>query len=234
MSELFNYGCSAAGVFYIGYTGNVGSDVEEKLNSFADLPDYGSGGPIPQSQIATALAWNNFLRARGFLETDASPGTDGEVAIGGRLGEHYVEVIIEPDNTISVAYDRNRKQIFYKLRQPPWQAQRLLQKLTDEIWSASTSFIATNTTPQQISGLGRLSATGRLATTNTAEGFFGNSKRSLDGTHHHVSRKYLPFYLAELDYKYNTREMTDGARTANAIPKLVGKRLMLRRPKGHS
>jgi hypothetical protein len=38
---------------------------------------------------------------------------------------------------------------------------------------------------------------GRLATANTAEGFFGNSKRSLEGTHHHVSRKYLPFYLAE-------------------------------------
>jgi transposase-like protein len=72
---------------------------------------------------------------------------------------------------------------------------------------------------------------GRLASTNTAEGIFGNSKRSLDGTHHHVSRKYLPFYLAELDYKYNTRQMTDGARTANGIPKLVGKRLMLRKPK---
>jgi transposase-like protein len=72
---------------------------------------------------------------------------------------------------------------------------------------------------------------GRLATTNTAEGFFGNSKRSLDGTHHHVSRKYLPFYLAELDFKYNTRKMTDGARTANCIPKIVGKRLMLRKPK---
>jgi len=80
----------------------------------------------------------------------------------------------------------------------------------------------------------RRDKSGRLATTNTAEGFFGNSKRSLDGTHHHVSRKYLPFYLAELDYKYNTREMTDGARTANAIPKLVGKRLMLRRPIGQT
>lgn len=80
----------------------------------------------------------------------------------------------------------------------------------------------------------RRDKSGRLATTNTAEGFFGNSKRSIDGTHHHVSSKYLPFYLAELDFKYNTREMTDGARTANAIPKLVGKRLMLRRPKGHS
>jgi len=49
----------------------------------------------------------------------------------------------------------------------------------------------------------RRDVSGRLATTNTAEGFFGNSKRSLDGTYHHVSSKYLPFYLAELDYKYN-------------------------------
>ena len=80
----------------------------------------------------------------------------------------------------------------------------------------------------------RRDKSGRLASTNTAEGFFGNSKRSLDGTHHHVSRKYLPFYLAKLDYKYNTRQMTDGARTANAIPKLVGKRLMLRRPVGQA
>lgn len=31
-------------------------------------------------------------------------------------------------------------------------------------------------------------------------------------------------------YKYNTREETDGARTAMGIPKIVGKRLMLRRP----
>jgi transposase-like protein len=72
---------------------------------------------------------------------------------------------------------------------------------------------------------------GRLASTNTAEGFFGNSKRSLDGTHHQVSAKHLPLYLAELDYKYNTRNETDGARTSSAIPKIVGKRLMLRRPK---
>lgn len=71
---------------------------------------------------------------------------------------------------------------------------------------------------------------GEVITTNTVEGFFGNTKRSIDGTHHSVSRKHLPLYLAELDYKYNTREMTDGARTAVAIPKIVGKRLMLRGP----
>ena len=45
---------------------------------------------------------------------------------------------------------------------------------------------------------------GTLVTTNTVEGFFGNSKRSIDGTHHHISRQHINLYFAELDYKYNT------------------------------
>lgn len=73
--------------------------------------------------------------------------------------------------------------------------------------------------------------TGQTATTNTVEGYFGNSKRSLDGTHHHVSGKHIPLYMAELDHKYNTREISDGARTAVGIRKIEGKRLMLRNPK---
>lgn len=77
-------------------------------------------------------------------------------------------------------------------------------------------------------------ATGRHATTNTAEGFFGNAKRSIDGTHHNVSGKHLALYLAELDYKYNTRKVSDGARTASGIKRMEGKRLMLRRPAGGS
>ena len=75
-------------------------------------------------------------------------------------------------------------------------------------------------------------STGRHATTNTAEGFFGNTKRSVDGTHHHVSAKHLPLYLAELDYKYNTRKATDGARTTAGIRLVEGKRLMYRDPVG--
>lgn len=74
-------------------------------------------------------------------------------------------------------------------------------------------------------------ASGRLMTTNTAEGFFGNSKRSIDGTHHHISRAHTDLYFAELDYKYNTRKVSDGARTDSGIVKMEGKRLMLRRPK---
>lgn len=69
---------------------------------------------------------------------------------------------------------------------------------------------------------------GRTVTTNTVEGFFGNSKRSLDGTHHHVSRQHLHLYTAELDFKYNTRKSSDGERTAEGIRRIEGKRLMYR------
>jgi len=74
-------------------------------------------------------------------------------------------------------------------------------------------------------------ATGRKATTNTVEGFFGNSKRSIDGTHHNISREHMDLYFAELDFKYNTRKVTDGERTVEALRLIEGKRLMLKRPK---
>lgn len=70
--------------------------------------------------------------------------------------------------------------------------------------------------------------TDRTVTTNTVEGFFGNSKRALDGTHHNVSPQHLHLYAAELDFKYNTRKETDGERTKLGIGRIEGKRLMYR------
>jgi len=68
----------------------------------------------------------------------------------------------------------------------------------------------------------------RTVSTNTVESFFGNSKRSLDGTHHQVSRQHLHLYAAELDFKYNTRKSTDEERTAEGIRRIEGKHLMYR------
>ncbi|MGB0872881.1 MAG: IS1595 family transposase [Solirubrobacterales bacterium] len=42
--------------------------------------------------------------------------------------------------------------------------------------------------------------------TNTVEGFFGNLKNSLQGTHHGVSEKWLQSYLDEHTWRYNNRE----------------------------
>ena len=57
---------------------------------------------------------------------------------------------------------------------------------------------------------------GRI-TTNHAEAYFSQLKRSIDGTHHHVSREHLPRYLAEFDFPYSTRKISDTARMAQIV-----------------
>ena len=61
---------------------------------------------------------------------------------------------------------------------------------------------------------------------NTAEGYFSQLKRSVNGTYHHVSGKHLSRYLAEFDYRYSTRKTDDGSRMMCAIEQTRGKRLM--------
>ncbi|MCK6641780.1 MAG: IS1595 family transposase, partial [Bacteroidia bacterium] len=46
--------------------------------------------------------------------------------------------------------------------------------------------------------------------TNTIEGFWSIIKNGLRGQFHVLSKKYLPFYLAEWSYKYNNRFNRDG------------------------
>ena len=42
--------------------------------------------------------------------------------------------------------------------------------------------------------------------TNTIEGFFSILKRGVIGTFHKVSKKYMPLYVAEFQFRYNNRE----------------------------
>jgi len=62
-------------------------------------------------------------------------------------------------------------------------------------------------------------------TTNHAEGYFSQLKRSIDGTHHHVSAEHLPRYLAEFDYRFTTRHMNDAERMSNVVGNSAGRRL---------
>jgi transposase-like protein len=64
--------------------------------------------------------------------------------------------------------------------------------------------------------------------TNQAEAFFSQLKRSLDGTHHHVSREHLSRYLAEFDFRFSTCKESDTARMRRLIGQVRGRRLSYR------
>jgi len=61
--------------------------------------------------------------------------------------------------------------------------------------------------------------------TNLAEGYFSQLKRSIDGTHHHVSVAHLPRYLAQFDFLYSNCRRTDSARMRTLIDHTAGRRL---------
>lgn len=69
---------------------------------------------------------------------------------------------------------------------------------------------------------------GGFAHINTAESRFSLMKRAVYGTHHSISEAHLSRYLAEWDFKWNTRKITDGERAALIAKGIEGKRLTYR------
>jgi transposase-like protein len=63
---------------------------------------------------------------------------------------------------------------------------------------------------------------------NTVEGVFSLLKRGVMGTFHSVSKKHLPNYLNEFEFRWNTRKLDDGQRVNRAIRQVDGKRLEYR------
>lgn len=72
--------------------------------------------------------------------------------------------------------------------------------------------------------------TGGFHHTNTVEGYFAIVKRGIYGNFHSVSEAHLSRYLAEFDFRYNRRDMTDAERAADLLRGAKGKRLMYRQP----
>ncbi|MDR3457356.1 MAG: IS1595 family transposase [Verrucomicrobiae bacterium] len=71
---------------------------------------------------------------------------------------------------------------------------------------------------------------GSKAGINGCESFFSLLKRGVYGAWHCVSREHLQKYTNEFSFRWNTRFLTDGARMAEAVPMITGKRLFYRQP----
>lgn len=69
------------------------------------------------------------------------------------------------------------------------------------------------------------------AHSNTAESYFSLLKRGVYGTYHHVSPEHLHLYVAEFDFKWNFRKVSDTERAHEVMRMVEGKRLYYRTPK---
>jgi transposase-like protein len=68
--------------------------------------------------------------------------------------------------------------------------------------------------------------------TNMAESFFAQFKRSVDGTFHNVSRQHLSRYADEFAFRWNTSKMTDAQRVQALVDNTPGRRLTYRPLRG--
>jgi hypothetical protein len=64
---------------------------------------------------------------------------------------------------------------------------------------------------------------------NTAENFFSILKRGVVGTYHHWSPAHMHRYLAEFDFRYSWKDISDRERADKALQGAFGKRLTYRR-----
>jgi len=64
--------------------------------------------------------------------------------------------------------------------------------------------------------------------TNTVEGFFSIFKRGMKGVYQHCKKSHLHRYLAEFDFRYGHRQITDAERRDVALMRIEGKRLTYR------
>jgi transposase-like protein len=67
--------------------------------------------------------------------------------------------------------------------------------------------------------------------TNSVEAYFAILKRGIMGSFHNVSEAHLFRYLAEFDFRYNTRKISDQERGDELLRRARGKRLMYQQPR---
>jgi transposase-like protein len=72
--------------------------------------------------------------------------------------------------------------------------------------------------------------TGGFHHTNTVESHFALLKRGVYGTFHNISEAHLHRYLAEFDFRADTRDINDAERAALLLASAQGKRLLYRQP----
>jgi hypothetical protein len=141
------------------------SRTAEKIKSFAQLPsgwNYGSGDAAPSEIVEQALSYLYRLISFGFSETNAFPGPDGAIMVTAYEGKHCIEVTVEIDGTITVAYQFEGRDTSFEPELSSRDAYSEILRVVKDIERArcatSDWLISNITTPRKVNSGNLLSA----------------------------------------------------------------------------
>jgi transposase-like protein len=189
--------------------------------------------------ISYEAAWFLFHRLREAADDETGPlGGEGkpveadETYIGGKVKNMHANK--KPKNTggigkkmavVSLIDRDGRTKSFHVANVDAANVRDILMKHVDR-----ASRLMTDQSPVYINVGREFRAHWSVDHTNSAESHFSLLKRSIYGTFHSVSEAHLHLYLAECDFRANTRDMDDGERAAALLAGAKGKRLLYRQP----
>ncbi|MBI2433661.1 MAG: hypothetical protein HYV26_12415 [Candidatus Hydrogenedentes bacterium] len=118
---------------------------------------FGEGDPASPEAFATALALLDTVVGRGFDETDAFPGVNGEVVLTVYFQDRCLEFVVAARNDIDVTWEVGGAVLRVEEGQSLEEARGAVENFWGELWKSFESFISANTTAAQASSAAPLS-----------------------------------------------------------------------------
>ena len=119
------------------------SNTAKKLAAFKNLPhgwNYGRGCPIREDVYDHAESLLLYINELGISNTDAFPGSDGDVCITAYRLDHYLEVTVEVDSSISVSHEIGDNEDSFVENLSLADAKKALREAVGKIWGLSDLF----------------------------------------------------------------------------------------------
>jgi transposase-like protein len=192
--------------------------------------------------LTSRAAWHLLHRIRWAMEGNAGPMFTGDVAadetwIGGdpknwHASEGRPKFRGNKTNKVTVAAVIESKTRRTRARAVPNVTGRTLRKFIAANVDMPLTTLHTDSAPayiaigEQMAGHFAVNhnegvyANDKTKGTNQVEAFFSQLKRSLDGTHHHVSPEHVNRYLGEFSWRYSTCKLTDAERFGLLVDQL--------------
>ncbi len=117
-----------------------------RFREYSEGWNYGRGKTFSDDAIESALAIEILLRRVGILETDAFPGSDGDIMVTGYEGSLYWELTLEWDNTVTFITEKDDRIVGEREGLSLSEAiSEILslenrEEITEELWKDDNSF----------------------------------------------------------------------------------------------